>query len=200
MIKTLIFDIGGVVVDDRLKDLFVNFSKRVGINPEFFLEYNKIYKDRLLLGEITLPEFWEMVVQAGADPNLDLQTIWLEEALKICELNTELLVLIKKLRKNYSVGTLTNVSYSRLIIDDKMNLYDNFDYKVVSCVDHLIKPDPAIYKLALERSGFQAEDAVFIDDRQHFILAAKQLNIHCVLFQDNQHLTEELSKLGVDLG
>ncbi len=199
MIKTLIFDIGGVVVDDRLKELFTRFANRVNISAEFFIEYNKIYKDKLLLGEISLKEFWDVVVKAGADPKLDLQKIWLEEALQICKLNIELLELIKKLRKNYSVGTLTNLSDSRLIIDDAQNLYDNFDYAVKSCVDHLIKPDPAIYKLALERSGFTADEAVFIDDREHFILAAKELNIHCVHFQNNTQLKKELVQLGVKL-
>lgn len=199
MIKTIIFDIGGVVVDDHLIELFKVFSKRTGANEEFMREYNKIYKDRLLLGEINLDEFWNVARKAGADPNLDLQSIWLEEALKICKPNEELLALIKRLRKNYKIGTLTNVSETRLIIDDMQNIYDNFDYEVKSCVEHLIKPDPEIYKLALERSGFEAHEAVFVDDREHFILAAKELNIHCIHFRSNSQLEQALINLGVNI-
>lgn len=198
MIKTIIFDIGGVVIGTDFMSLFNNFAKRTGANPEFVREYNKIYKDQLLLGSITMDDFWKAMITAGANPALDLKTIWVEEGLKASVTNNELIALIKVLRTNYSVGTLTNVSWSREIIDEAKKLYDNFDYKVMSCVEHLIKPNPKIYKLALERAEVNPEEAIFVDDRDKFMLAAQEMNIHAIHYRNYEQLVQELTALGVE--
>ena len=66
---------------------------------------------------------------------------------------------------------------------------------VVSGVEKLVKPDPAIYALALARFGLRAEQAIFIDDRADNIAGARQLGMRGHLFRDAPTLRTELAAL-----
>lgn len=61
-------------------------------------------------------------------------------------------------------------------------LFDRFRDVVVSGVEKLVKPDPAIYGLALDRFGLAPHQAVFIDDNAANVAAAEALGIHAIHF------------------
>lgn len=63
-------------------------------------------------------------------------------------------------------------------------LFDRFRDIVVSGDEKLIKPDPAIFALALERFGLRAEEAVFVDDNAANVEAARAMGMAEVLFSD----------------
>ena len=77
------------------------------------------------------------------------------------------------------------------------DLFDRFQDVLVSGEVGLIKPDPAIYHLALKRFGLAAEEALFVDDRQDNVDAAAALGIGGHLFRDAATLRAELVKLGL---
>lgn len=199
MIKTIIFDIGGVVTHTDFKAIYSNFARRIGIAPEFVIEYHKIHLDDLLLGKITTEKFWQDMRDAGGDSNLNFEAIWVEEAIQHREINEGMLILLEKLRKYYSVGTLTNLTASRRLIDEEMDLYSHFDYAVLSCVEHLKKPDPAFYQLALSRANAKPEEAIFIDDKEGPVAGAEQVGIKGILYTypDNEKLLKDLKDMGV---
>ena len=60
----------------------------------------------------------------------------------------------------------------------------DFDGKIISGRDFLIKPDPAIYELAISRFNLIPEETLFIDDRLDNIEAAQNLNFQTI------HLTD----------
>jgi 2-haloacid dehalogenase len=75
-------------------------------------------------------------------------------------------------------------------------MFDRFRDIVVSGDERLVKPDPAIYRLALDRFGLAAAEAVFIDDNVANVDAAAALGIHALLFTGAGPLREELRRLG----
>ncbi|MBM3928843.1 MAG: HAD family phosphatase [Sphingomonadales bacterium] len=75
-------------------------------------------------------------------------------------------------------------------------LFDRFRDIVVSGDEKLVKPDPAIYRLALERFGLRPEEAVFVDDNAANVDSAAKLGIHAILFTDEAALRSELRGLG----
>ncbi|MBN2971108.1 HAD family phosphatase [Roseomonas aeriglobus] len=75
-------------------------------------------------------------------------------------------------------------------------LFDRFRDIVVSGDEKLVKPDPAIYRLALDRFGVTAEQAVFVDDNAANVASAARLGIHAILFEDEPKLRTELRGLG----
>lgn len=78
--------------------------------------------------------------------------------------------------------------------DREAALFDRFQGIVVSGDELLTKPDPAIYRLALDRFGIAAEDAVFVDDRADNVAAADAVGIRGVLFTDADALRADLAR------
>jgi 2-haloacid dehalogenase len=68
---------------------------------------------------------------------------------------------------------------------------------LVSGAVKLIKPDPRIYELMLERFGIERGSIVYIDDHPHNVQAARQLGIHSIYFTSPARLREELAELGL---
>ena len=76
-------------------------------------------------------------------------------------------------------------------------LFDRFRDVVVSGAEKLVKPDPAIYALALARFGLEPHEAVFIDDNRANIDAATAMGIHALHFTDEATLRPQLRALGL---
>ncbi|WP_327752672.1 HAD family phosphatase [Sphingobium sp. SJ10-10] len=76
-------------------------------------------------------------------------------------------------------------------------LFAPFRDIVVSGVEKVVKPDPAIYRLALERFGLHAAQALFIDDREENVIAAEAEGMRGHLFRDAATLRDELAALGL---
>nr|WP_218625104.1 HAD family phosphatase [Sphingomonas sp. dw_22] len=74
-------------------------------------------------------------------------------------------------------------------------IFDRFRDIVVSGDERLVKPDPAIYALALARFGLKGPDAVFVDDSRPNVEAARAAGIHAVLFTGGAAFREELVRL-----
>ena len=76
-------------------------------------------------------------------------------------------------------------------------IFDLFEGILVSGEVRLVKPDPAIYALALERFGLSAGEAVFIDDRADNVAAAEAMGIAGHLFAGAAPLRAELTRRGL---
>jgi 2-haloacid dehalogenase len=72
-------------------------------------------------------------------------------------------------------------------------LFDRFRDVVVSGDERLVKPDAAIYRLALDRFGLRAEDAVFIDDSAANVAGAEAVGIRSIHFKDAASTRAELA-------
>jgi len=73
-----------------------------------------------------------------------------------------------------------------------------FDVAILSCEVKLLKPDPAIFLLALERAGAAAEECVFIDDMSVNVDVARVMGITSILYEyDKTDLEAELKRLGL---
>jgi 2-haloacid dehalogenase len=72
-----------------------------------------------------------------------------------------------------------------------------FDGIVVSGEEGVIKPDPRIFRILLERYRIAPEEAVFIDDNPGNAAAATTLGIHGIHFRSPELLRRELESLGL---
>lgn len=78
-------------------------------------------------------------------------------------------------------------------------IFDHFGDILVSGVEKLIKPDPAIYALALDRFGLQPGEAIFIDDKHDNVVSARANGFLAHHFQDAASLRRELTALNLIL-
>jgi 2-haloacid dehalogenase len=76
-------------------------------------------------------------------------------------------------------------------------MFDRFRDVVVSGAEKLVKPDPAIYRLALDRFGLEAERTVFIDDNAANIAGAASVGLLALHFENEPKLRAELTELGL---
>ncbi len=72
-----------------------------------------------------------------------------------------------------------------------------FDHVVVSGTEGLAKPDPAIYRLAAERSGRPLDRLVFVDDRPENVAAAAALGMDGIVFTGADDLRAALRRRGL---
>lgn len=201
-IKNIIFDFGGVLMDWNpryfFKDYFNDDEKM-----EYFLEniaqdeWN-IEQDRgrsLSEGtEIQVKKFpeWEKEIRAFYDN----WTVMLKSDIPQ---NVEVL---RKLRNTeYHLFGLTNWSAETFPYAlENYDFFQIFDGKiVVSGTEKLIKPDPEIWYVLLERYNIHAEESVFIDDNPKNIEMAQSLGFETIHVTPDTNLEQELNGLGVKI-
>ncbi len=78
-------------------------------------------------------------------------------------------------------------------------VFGHFRDILVSGTEKLAKPDPAIYRLALERFGLAADEALFIDDRADNIAGAESVGIAGHVFVDEPAVRQWLQGYGIAL-
>lgn len=76
-------------------------------------------------------------------------------------------------------------------------LFDRFRAILMSGDEKLVKPDAAIYRLALARFGVAAGDAVFVDDRADNVAGAEAVGMAGIVFTDAAALRVSLRALGL---
>ena len=76
-------------------------------------------------------------------------------------------------------------------------IFDLFGDIVVSGVEKLVKPDPAIYALALKRFDLAPGEAMFIDDNHDNVVSARAGGFVAYHFRDAKSLRTELSAYGL---
>ncbi len=197
MIKTIMFDMGNVVVRTDFDALYAKFASRMRIPAKFVRNFRDKHAADLTLGQTPWKQFQKDMEKAVGRPLPTFNKVWLEEGLKSRTNNEPLLQIIASLRKHYSVGAVTNLTEGRLLIDKRTKLYANFDYTVLSCRDHLKKPDPDFYHLALSRASATPDEAILVDNKPEYIVGAEELGIKTITYSDNAHLLNSLQQFGV---
>jgi putative hydrolase of the HAD superfamily len=93
------------------------------------------------------------------------------------------------------VSALTNTLSSEAQLQARPEFAGLFDHVISSHDVGLAKPDPAIFRAALERLGVTAAEAVFVDDLVGHVEAARTLGFTGVHFQTTAQALAELAAL-----
>ena len=197
-IKNVIFDFGGVLIDWNPEYLFrKEFANESDMNwflenictPEWNIQQDagRPLAEATEILQIEHPEHKEMIeLYYGR---------WEEMLGGIIEDNVRVLDLLKE---KYPLYGLTNWSAETIPI--AYSRYDFFNYLegiVVSGDEKLIKPDPKLYQVLLDRYRLKANESLFIDDNFHNIETARQMGFHTIHFTDNMDLEKVVKEMGV---
>lgn len=66
------------------------------------------------------------------------------------------------------------------------------DRYVVSGAEHLVKPDPRLFQVLLDRYGLRAEECTFVDDNPVNVEAAHRMGMRGIVFSGAENLRKEL--------
>lgn len=200
-IKTIIWDIGGVL--ERTEDLTPRqqVADRLGMTVEHLsdLIFGNTTQFRVQLGQISREEHLQYVQsQLGLPTRADLDQV-LAEFFGGDRLDTDLVNHIRELKTSCTTAVLSN--YSEILrekITKTWQIGDAFDHLIISSEVGFKKPSPEIYQIALEKTGCQPGEAVFIDDFIENIEAAQQLGLHGIHFQNVEQALNELDNYLAD--
>jgi putative hydrolase of the HAD superfamily len=95
----------------------------------------------------------------------------------------DVLPIMKTLKdKNITLGLLTNLNREIDPICEQLGVADYLDFTVTSGEAGADKPEPPIFRLALERAGVDAADAVHVGDQYRLdVMGAKRMGIKPIL-------------------
>lgn len=197
MIKNIIFDIGNVLVDYCWEEHIV----RRGFSGE---------KKERLGRAMMLSDTWQEVdrgvwseeqLLAGFIANdreleAEIRTVFSDMSTLVRERSGSKDWLRSLKADGYRVYYLSNFS-SKVEREAKKELsfLEEMDGGILSYTVRLIKPDPAIYRLLLERYGLSAEESVFLDDSAANVQAAKALGMEGILVTSQEQARKELDSL-----
>lgn len=197
MIKNIIFDLGGVLLDWNPRYLYKSYFNN-DQEMEHFLadicngEWNikqdagRPFAEAVKELQAKFPEYAEAIQMYDDD--------W-EKMLK-CEL-PESIDLLKELKSmGYGIYGLTNWSAEKIgYAFANYSFFSLFDGIVVSGVEKVVKPDRKIYEILLERYSLKPGECVFIDDNPDNVDMAKALGINAIRFDNIGNVKEHLETL-----
>lgn len=199
-IKNIIFDFGGVLIDWNpryfFKDYFNDDEKM-----EYFLENiaQSAWNEEQDRGR-TLSEGTEIQVKKFPDWEKEIRAYYDNWTVMLKSDIPDNVEVLRKLRKtHYHLFGLTNWSEETFPYAlENYDFFQLFDGKiVVSGTEKLIKPDPKIWYVLLERYNLKAQESIFIDDNAKNIETAKSLGFETIHITPETNLEQELISLGV---
>lgn len=199
-IKTIFFDIGGVLIDIHPERAIQYWSDCTDIDPQtlhdkFPLDSHNDYEKGLL----TDHEWFIAVKEALPQPCCLKESDFFKGWKMLLGNEKSTVNLMKQLKNHHSIWLLsnTNPQHIRDEIETRYIFPDVVDGAVYSFNVGQRKPDIAIYQSALSLAKTLPEQALFIDDLKENIDAAKSIGMHGIHFQSTQQLKTELIQLGL---
>ncbi|NTU46111.1 HAD-IA family hydrolase [Candidatus Roizmanbacteria bacterium] len=200
MITTLIFDLGGVVLkhsrtiqSDILKEMFPE-------DQEEILRIWEEFKNPLTIGTETIEQFLQRV-------QLSIHTSYTVAQLKEqlaahykdrTVVDRELLELVDRLRNAYETVLFTDTIALHHAVNTTRHIFEHFDKMYTSFEERISKVEgKRAFAYLLRKINKDPEECLVVDDREENILAAGQLRIKGIVYNNTLQLQKELTSNGI---
>jgi 2-haloacid dehalogenase len=197
-INTIIFDLGGVLIDWNPRYVFDDNYFETEEKRQYF--FNTIctsdWNEEQDAGR-SIVEATQLLVKQFPDwekPVRDYYGRWTDMLKAPIDETVELFRELKTMNK-YKIYALTN--WQKGLFDIALVRYNFlhwFDGRVVSGEEKTRKPFPEFYQLLLNRYQVNPSEAIFIDDNLRNVKAAEALGIDSIHFQSTQQLRQKLEE------
>ena len=197
MIKNIVFDFGGVLVDWNPRYFYRNIFKTEEEMEYFLTNVCTPEWNTLTDSEMTFAEAIEMLVPKFPQYEREIRLYW-DGWLDMLHAEIPESILMKEsLRADgYKLYGLTNWSAETMPrAMTKFNFMKGLDGMIVSGEEGIKKPDEKIFRLLLERYNLRPEETVFFDDHIENVIAAREIGIHGIHFKDAAQAERDLNLL-----
>lgn len=202
MIKNLLFDLGGVIMDIKRQNC-VDAFQALGLQraDEFFGQFSQKGPFlQLEAGQITVEQFHDAVrphLQPGiSDAQIDHAFCQFLVGIPVHRLRQ-----LQQLRRRFKVYLLSNTNpimwHSRIaqeFAQDGLCREDYFDGMITSFEARALKPDAQIFRHAIEHLNIDPEETIFFDDSQSNLDTASTLGLYTALVPEGCEFSEILAR------
>ncbi|MFH1715143.1 MAG: HAD family phosphatase [Elusimicrobiota bacterium] len=202
MIKSIIFDLGNVLVNVN-EEIFYS---GLGLSRDVYKDNNsslmrevtaqkKLYETAVITGR----EFYERVnkISNAKLTESDFQVLWNS----IFTIKDGISEILSNLSKNHDLFMLSNTNelHFAAIERDYPDLIKLFKKCFLSYKIGFMKPDSEIFKNVLENIPYKAEECIYVDDIKDFTDDAKKFGFNVIAFKSIDELKKELKNKGAIL-
>lgn len=202
MIKNIIFDMGGVLIDHNPeKVLTAHFGKEIAdiISAEIFRNPLWAERDR---GVVTSDEIIAEKKHLFPEEYKDKIIEMVQNFFPYMPPFEDMYEVVKNLKENgYGIYLLSNVAPEFYREKENIPALKLFDGFIVSCDYKMVKPEKGLYLALLEKFSLKAEECIFIDDVQKNIDGALAVGMHghCYSHGNVEILKEDLREKGIKI-
>ena len=195
-IKTIIFDLGGVILNISYQNTIDSF-KKLGITntDDFYSKKTQSHIFNLIeTGKITAKQFLNDLQELTDNATIpEVRSAWNAMLLDFPEKRLDLL---RSLKSKYQLFLLSNTNAIHInainnkLGDTKWKGFINlFDKMYLSHEIGVRKPNIEAFQFILDEQNLNPKEVLFIDDSQQHIEAAKKLDLNCYHLKDEEDIT-----------
>lgn len=187
MPDTYLFDIGNVIIAFDFNRTTARLEEFCTVAPEDALALVGELTDQLELGQISPDEFFEEAsAKIGYRGEIDLFRTAFED---IFDLNERMVNFIEeKKAEETRLFLLSNTNGIHVPFFEKTYpVFGMFDDRIYSHEVGLMKPNPAIFDLAIEKFGLVPEETIYIDDRAENCEAGREAGLLAIQYDHSDH-------------
>jgi len=208
MIKTIIFDIGGVLQLGKYDYPGKRGYHTLGIH-EYMAKKFKMsldaWFDRIDSPYVKSIEGKISRKKAISELSRNLNTseskfvkLFCKSYKKHFKKNRKLYRIVSKLKKRgYNIGVLSDQWYLSKDVIASGKYIEGFNPVIISCDVGIRKPNIKIYRLLIKKCKCKAGEILFIDNRKENLSPARKLGMKAILYKDNKQLIKEFKKRGL---
>jgi putative hydrolase of the HAD superfamily len=195
-IRAVFFDLGGVVVRTEYQAPREYLAERLNTTYEELsrIVFGSESSRQASIGSITTEAHWDAVTRRLGRPLSEAKSIR-QEFFAGDVVDTGLLDFVRSLRPGIKTGVISNAwpDLRDYLVENKAD--DAFDALTISAEVGMMKPDPRIYQMALDKLGVLADQSVFLDDTLENVEAARALGMHGILFREPERALRDLEEI-----
>jgi putative hydrolase of the HAD superfamily len=198
-ITALFLDVGGVLLTNG----WDRFSRKKAAEV-FDLDYDDMQERHHLtfntyeLGKLSLDDYLKRVVFFRERPftPVEFRNFMFNQSSP----DENMIRLIRNLKEQYKIKVAVVSNEGRELTEYRIKKYrlnEFIDFYIGSCFVHIRKPDPDIYRMALDISQIPAEETLYIEDREMFVIIARDMGIKAIRHTDFGSTRDQLASFGL---
>lgn len=195
-IRAVFFDFGGVIIRTEYQAPRQKLAERFGMDYEDIekIVFGSPSAARASVGEVSEEEHWQNVMKVLKLPAAEYPRVR-DEFFAGDVIDRNILNLLRSIKPKYKTGLISNAWSGLRAYIEREKFDDAFHHMVISAEVKAVKPDPKIYRIALERLQVKPNEAVFVDDLIENIEACEKLGMKGIHFRNPEDALGQLKKM-----
>ena len=201
MVKTIIFDIGDVLVEVDYHGFLNAISSEFNISAAELIKKstNGAHLD-YMRGMLTSEQFVEDV-NRKYNQSISIERFRQLWNLILLRQNNDVADMVNNLHRQYQLVLLSNIDpWHFNYCSANFPVIQTFEKAFLSYEHHLLKPDSQFFKLVVEQLNVPPAQCLLIDDLADNVKSAEKLGYQIIQFKDAFQLQNDLKKIGIRLG